>query len=478
MRLFSHLFVALCLSVFVIPAAVQAQQDEFLVTPEGVGDVKIGMTVAAARRTLPGYSFSRTSDGEGVALIEVKRGNRTHFYLYANEFDPASPIDDNARIVFMEVTNPAYRTAAGVHPNMLLRDVESRYGKLESIVLSEIEAREFARFAGQPLGIDLRVMASAGQAGVYASGESTATRYDRNAYVYSIIVLGRDEPVSGGGGEEEEETPAEGFASRYTDLGSQCRTPPGQGAEGGHISTYCTGYGGYRVHIFDTATTMEINIQSEDGSRSVPVASQSLGFDMQDRKIEWRFRDGKPFAVIMRADTYRTGSDGLISYPARKTGEFLIVKGLPGFEQIDHRVDARTTRNANEEARKLADQGFALKKDETLDIATYNRTIINAARQNQPWVRSPMETAVRLAGEFTEMRSRTLEMQTPSAEGGDKLTLTVTNEGLLDDSVRAERFIFELEKNRSGIWLVTSARKSWACWPGRGHEDFSAAPCL
>ena len=368
---------------------------------------------------------------------------------------------------------------------MRLSDVEKRFGKLKSIVLSEIESREYARFTSQPLGLDLKVFGRNSQAGVYANGEMNSTRYTRNAYVSSIIVLGNDE-ISGGTidetGDGSGTTVELGFMSKYTKLGTDCETPKGQGDNGGHVSTYCKGFDNYRVHIYDTAKSMEITVESEVARKNVSLASQSLGFDINSKQIEWRFKDGKPFAVIMRADVYRLGSDGLISYPVRKTGEMLVVKGLPGFEQIDYKVNARTNGNGNQEARRLADEGFSkpnntAKTFQPLDIAKYNRPILNASRRDRKWVKSPMQVAVRLAGEISETRTRTMEFQFPSAESADEMTLTVTNDGLLDDSVKTERFVFYLKKNASGVWTVNSAQKAWSCHRNRGHQDFSAVPC-
>lgn len=479
MRSFLKFNIVLCLLILGLNNSVFAQRS-FLVTPDSVGNLKIGMTVAEARKVFPRHTFSRASDGEGIALIEVKRRNRTDFFLYADEFDPAQPINDKAQISFIEIVNSLYRTEKGVYPNMPLSEVEKRYGKLRSIVTSEIEAREFARFTDQPFGIDLKVTRRNGQAGIYANGERRTNSYANGAYVASLILLGR----SSTGGNDGEDIPVEmGFTSKYTNLKTQCETPKGQGEEGGHVSTYCEGYGGYRVHIFDTAKSLEITIQSENADESVSIASQSLTFD-NNKQIEWRFKDGKPFAVIMRVDQYRMGNDGLIRYPVRKTGEFLIVKGLPGFEKIDYKINTRTTTNENEKAREMADAGYSAAPEnnsrsyENLDIASYNRTIINASRRNETWVRSPMEVAVRLAGDFTEMKNRTMEFKYPSAEETNAMTLTVTNEGLLDDSVRAERYVFDLKKDSRGVWTVTSAQKSWSCWQNRGHQDFSAVPCI
>ncbi len=487
MKPFLKPLIAFSLIFFGLNTFIFAQSD-FLITPDSVGKLKIGMTVAEARRVFPLHTFTRTSDGEGIALIEVKRRNRTHFLLYANEFDPAQPINNNAQISFIEVTNQAYRTAKGVYPNMRLSEVERQYGKLQSIVLSEIESREYARFANQPLGLDLKVTGRNAQAGIYANGEMRSTRYASSAYVASLIILGKvgDGTVGGTGvgtGDGDGGTTVEfGFTSKYTNLGTQCETPKGQGENGGHVSTYCEGYGDYRIHIYDTAKSMEITVASEIERKVISVARQSLGFDIGNKQIEWRFKDGKPFAVIMRADEYRLGSDGLIRYPVRKTGEILVVKGLPGYERIDHKVNARTTRNENVEARKLADEGYSkpnntAKSFENMDIAQYNRTISNAARQNRTWVRSPMQVAVRLAGDITETRTRTMEFSFPSAEQTNEMTLTVTNDGLLDDSVKAERFVFYLKKDSRGVWMVNSAQKSWSCWQNRGHQDFSAVPC-
>jgi len=72
---------------------------------------------------------------------------------------------------------PNYHTAAGVHPKMSLREVEQNYGKLKEILLSEIESREYATFADQPDGIQLRVMDEKGMAGVYRDGQNRTTRY-------------------------------------------------------------------------------------------------------------------------------------------------------------------------------------------------------------------------------------------------------------------------------------------------------------
>jgi hypothetical protein len=152
------------------------------------GPIKIGMTVAQAGRALRPLVLSRTSDGEGIALIGVMNGKKTVMTLYAGEEDPSRPINQRARIKSIEVWDSSYRTSQGVHPDMPLKDVESKYGPLTKIVRSEIESREYAYFAKLPRAIGLRVEADGSTAGIYSNGERKSDRYNPAAHVVSILI--------------------------------------------------------------------------------------------------------------------------------------------------------------------------------------------------------------------------------------------------------------------------------------------------
>ena len=63
---------------------------------------------------------------------------------------------------------------------------------------------------------------------------------------------------------------------------------------------------------------------------------------------------------------------------------------------------------------------------------------------------------------------------------GDTATVTVTFEGLRDDSVRDERHVMTLERKgdppKRG-WRVIEDEVTYRCQPGRGHETFSPELC-
>jgi hypothetical protein len=159
------------------------------ITSSSAGPVRLGMTVAEARKALPKHRISRTTDGEGLALIEVKKGDTVEMVLYAGEENPDKPIAEKAKVEAVSVYGPAYATAEGVHPGMTLREVEKRYGKLTSITMSEIEAREYADFARKPAGLQLRVgLPEIGIAGKYAEGKRETKAYAPSAVVTSIEI--------------------------------------------------------------------------------------------------------------------------------------------------------------------------------------------------------------------------------------------------------------------------------------------------
>ena len=64
------------------------------------------------------------------------------------------------------------------------------------------------------------------------------------------------------------------------------------------------------------------------------------------------------------------------------------------------------------------------------------------------------------------------------SQGPDSWAVAVTQSNLEDDSVRTQRHRIDLAEAADGTWTVVGAGLAWRCWPDRGHQDFSAQPCL
>ena len=163
---------------------------EAKITANAVGGIKVGMTVNQARAVMPEATFTRVSDGEGIALISVEQAGDQVLRLFADEYDPEGPIDDSAKISLIEVLSPAYRTEDEVHVGMTIEDAEAIYGEVTEIMMSEIESREYVEFTNSPSGLFFRVTGESGEAGVYPEMDNLTQRYHPGATLLVIEVSG------------------------------------------------------------------------------------------------------------------------------------------------------------------------------------------------------------------------------------------------------------------------------------------------
>ena len=104
-------------------------------------------------------------------------------------------------------------------------------------------------------------------------------------------------------------------------------------------------------------------------------------------------------------------------------------------------------------------------------FAAYQREV------DEHWERS----AAMAAAEFLRLDERNAVRTTingkASAEGAGPQTVVVTLDGLLDDSIRTERWTLGFDESE-GVYALTAALREQRCQPGRGHQGFSADDCI
>jgi hypothetical protein len=155
------------------------------------------------------------------------------------------------------------------------------------------------------------------------------------------------------------------FSSLYSNLKTDCqaavRLKKGEAMDGQDMPLKCKGYGGYEIRIDYSAAASNLRVQpvGDNAAQAIQMGMQPLDYD-QTRKVEWRLVNGKPFAIIYRIVKSKTEQPEEMWRPENRAGEFLIIKGLPGFEQIDLELDARIP-NANQKAREMADSSYPRK---------------------------------------------------------------------------------------------------------------------
>ncbi|MGI8811794.1 MAG: hypothetical protein ACR2IH_04615 [Pyrinomonadaceae bacterium] len=183
--------ISISAAVVLFGTTIFAQQN-YSITSTSVGNVRLGMTIATAWRTMRGFTFRRTSDGDGVALVEVRRGGKSIMTLYADERNPKARINEHARIEHVRVFDRSYRTANGIRTEMLVGNAETKLGGIEEVFMSEIESREYVVFRKKTKGlmyrIDVPMSGNFPTAGVYPEGKRITNRYAATAFISAIEV--------------------------------------------------------------------------------------------------------------------------------------------------------------------------------------------------------------------------------------------------------------------------------------------------
>jgi hypothetical protein len=94
-----------------------------------------------------------------------------------------------------------------------------------------------------------------------------------------------------------------------------------------------------------------------------------------------------------------------------------------------------------------------------------------AARGN-----TPLDIALKIVGKFEGSTQHIIQVnggnESPSAS-----RITVLRDGLMDDSVKSERWDIALQKTSERIWSIKEVRRSWRCWRGEKASGFASKLC-
>jgi hypothetical protein len=151
---------------------------------------------------------------------------------------------------------------------------------------------------------------------------------------------------------------ADKYTSTYTDMNKDCASAePEDDEHGGDAPMACKGPGGYS--IVESYSAMDNFRHVERNGEAVttnlePEASCSHG--SYGRMMEWRLRNGKPFALIYRITCFKDDIvSGTDKTPANRTGEYLVVQPLSKSAPFST-IDALHKKDANERAHQRAEE--------------------------------------------------------------------------------------------------------------------------
>ncbi|MBC8140359.1 MAG: hypothetical protein H7Y38_02830 [Armatimonadetes bacterium] len=186
------------------------------------------------------------------------------------------------------------------------------------------------------------------------------------AYVAAFVVCGAA-TTSAVLAQNATKTRKANFDSVYTKLNTGWKNDPSYKPaaikeaeeQGQDITQVHAGFGGYsfrETYSARAAYRTVVSAAKPDYSLSLAVKSDELQICRDT--VEWRTASGKPFAVIARIETFDgTDRGGGEFAPVSRTSQFLIVRGLRGYEYINADINA-ADKNANAKARTVADAAY------------------------------------------------------------------------------------------------------------------------
>lgn len=89
---------------------------------------------------------------------------------------------------------------------------------------------------------------------------------------------------------------------------------------------------------------------------------------------------------------------------------------------------------------------------------------------------NPLDIALAVAGPFEGSMQHVVQVN-EGAEAPSASRITVLRDGLLDDSVRGERWDIALERTAEGAWRVKEVKRAWRCRRGSQTGSFVATRC-
>ncbi|GAB4135497.1 MAG: hypothetical protein Fur0046_08290 [Cyanobacteria bacterium J069] len=164
----------------------------FVISAEGVGPARLGMTLGELKQAMPTAEFDVRSpfivDFDAIAVSEDGKPQFYLLYLAGESFGDSDVVQG------VLTDNPSYRTDRGIGPGTPIAQAEEIYGDATLSYNTQNESREYVRFAQHP-ATNLSFATgngSADPAGIYPSPTADyneTQQFREDATIESVLVI-------------------------------------------------------------------------------------------------------------------------------------------------------------------------------------------------------------------------------------------------------------------------------------------------
>jgi heat shock protein HslJ len=120
---------------------------------------------------------------------------------------------------------------------------------------------------------------------------------------------------------------------------------------------------------------------------------------------------------------------------------------------------------------------FLVESSSPIAFAEFNQRLSQEASEGKVWVQDPIRIALEFMGSRHEPRVN-IQREDQGGEVAHSTTVTVVEDGYLDDSVRGTWTRFKMKRNDNRTWRIVDVQRAYRCWRGHHEDSYSAQPCL
>jgi len=122
------------------------------------------------------------------------------------------------------------------------------------------------------------------------------------------------------------------------------------------------------------------------------------------------------------------------------------------------------------------DEEFLIESSKTLSFMEFNKSLSVAAEKGESWTHDP----IRIALEFTDSAgARLVKIWRKDGRGEmqNSTTVTIVEDGYLDDSIRGTWTQFKMTRGDGNTWRIDNIQRGYRCWRGQSKNCYSAKRC-
>ena len=157
------------------------------ITSYSIAKIKLNTHLNQIKTIYPNAKLTRTTDGDGAALVLVTVNKQELAIVYANEDNADAPIQLSNKIEAIETFNSACKAKFDIAPGTSVKKAALLLGGIKDIMLSEIESRQYMEFNKQPKNLIFRI----DYCGNFKNDARHTKKYLQSCKILSIGVLSR-----------------------------------------------------------------------------------------------------------------------------------------------------------------------------------------------------------------------------------------------------------------------------------------------